>query len=38
MVFKIDAMKRIIESKTDKNQNVWEEFVSKNNIKKKIFK
>ena len=35
MVFEINIMKRKIESEIDKNHHIWEEFVSKNNIRKK---
>ena len=37
MAFKVDVIKKEMNEKKDKNQVIWEEFVSKNNIKKNYF-
>ena len=36
MAFKVDTMKKKMLSEKDKNQFLWEEFVLKNSIKKKV--
>ena len=36
MVFKVHAMKKEKIIQKTKDQNLWEDFVAKNNIKKKI--
>ena len=36
MAFKVDTMKKKTLREKDKNQFIWEEFVLKNSIKKKV--
>ena len=36
MAFKVDAMKKKTLSEKEKNRFIWEEFVLKNSIKKKV--